>query len=182
MSGLWDQDAQTRRAMEARLFGRVQEHAMRAAHKFVTGSPVVLPPEFRLAVLKCRPNILDCLLDCMLLERPKFFPESIMGFLTCSTLSALFSCPLYSIPGVPTPNDGTFLSRGFKSVSQALQILTAQKEWSERIIGAYLKLEDEEDLAPSIALRENIRNLDVLLPEDPGRKKFYDDVMKNLGM
>ncbi|EIW74335.1 hypothetical protein CONPUDRAFT_160045 [Coniophora puteana RWD-64-598 SS2] len=165
--GLWDRNEDTRRCMATRLFGRVQEQVIKAPLKLLTMPPLP-PPDFRLAVVKCKPIILDLLLDCTLLERPRYYPESNVVYLACSTIVSLLDHSSYIIPGISIPVDRAFPSRDSRSISQALQILTSRHEWSERIIDAYSNLEDEGDIT---VIPEDIRNLDDILPHEAEREK-----------
>ncbi|KAG2154099.1 hypothetical protein DEU56DRAFT_773027 [Suillus clintonianus] len=139
-----------------RYSGMAHDDALWAAQGLVCTYPV-LPAKFRLEILKKRPGIIDLLLDCAITPRPAWYPERQSDAVACEILALLFQWPPYVVPGVPSPLDGSSRTQEWKALSQALKMLTARQEWSEKLIEVWMGVE-EEDWRHVESLFNNVKN------------------------
>ncbi|KAL4071102.1 hypothetical protein V8B97DRAFT_2024011 [Scleroderma yunnanense] len=79
----------------------------------------------RLELLKEKPEMLDLLFDCVIIPRSRFFPTSLACSMAWETIILLFRWPSHTVPG-------------------CLAILTSRKDWAEKIIDAWMKVEEED--------------------------------------
>ena len=100
----------------------------------------------RLEILNANPELLDILFDCAILPRPTLFPTSIVCTLACEILSRLFQLPPYIVLGVSTSIDSTLKTFDWKLLSKGLTILTSRKDWTEKIIEIWMRVEEEDYL------------------------------------
>ncbi|EIW74449.1 hypothetical protein CONPUDRAFT_147773 [Coniophora puteana RWD-64-598 SS2] len=159
--GSWDNNDVSRKWMASRLFWRIRHHVMRAIDCLINAPPF---PSARLwiDILRRNPSILSLLIDCAILERPSYFPESEIGLSASHSLSRLFCWPSYIIPGIPISTaDTRMFSQDLKGVVQLLQLLTSQGDWAERILDIWACYEDEDESSLEI----KFRRLEELLPE-----------------
>ncbi|EIW74457.1 hypothetical protein CONPUDRAFT_78100 [Coniophora puteana RWD-64-598 SS2] len=131
--GDWYLSARSRRWMVSRLCGRIQRYAMEAAHRLIAIPPPSLS-KLWIEVLECRPEITSLLLECTMLERPEYYPETHIGLDSVEALSALFRWPSYWIPGISVPTDRPYLSQDLKLTLRLFSILISHKGWVEKII------------------------------------------------
>ncbi|EIW74167.1 hypothetical protein CONPUDRAFT_170198 [Coniophora puteana RWD-64-598 SS2] len=140
----WNENDESRRIMSIRSFGNVQKAALDAAQMFLTMDPH--PSQHRyLDILKRRPSVIDLLLDCTLIENLVGDQENTTSSLACENLAAFFRWPPYLVPGISTPIDKAYSAKDRKALTQSLQILTSQPDWTERIIEAWMKSEPEAE-------------------------------------
>ena len=125
-------------------FARFQEYIVAGACWFIRACRPLC--ETRFEVLKDSPEILDILFDCAIIPRPTLFPTSTVCTLACEALTSLFILPAYIVPGVPTPLHLSPEMQDWKPSSQCLAILTSQKDWADKIIETWMKVEEEEYL------------------------------------
>lgn len=131
------------RAYVPRYYAVVQETALRTAHGLLFISP--MPSQKHcLDILKKKPEIIDLLLDCAIIARPPWYPESRVDYIACEVLALLFRWPSHIIPGVSTPQDNIFRAQEWKAMSQAMNILTSREDWCEKIIEVWMKSEEED--------------------------------------
>ncbi|EIW83528.1 hypothetical protein CONPUDRAFT_52764, partial [Coniophora puteana RWD-64-598 SS2] len=107
----------------------------------------VQPRNFCLDMLRHKPQILDLLLDCTILDRQPWYPETQVPLKACKALSLLFDCPDYIIPGLST----RFLTkyeeseaRDYKTISQVVAVLASRRDWNEKLIEVWMHLEEED--------------------------------------
>ncbi|KAG1761546.1 hypothetical protein EDD22DRAFT_895524 [Suillus occidentalis] len=139
-----------------RYSGLAHDDALWAAQGLVCTYPV-LPMKFRLEILKKRPGIVDLLFDCAITPRPPWYPERQSDAVACEILALLFQWPPYIVPGVSSPLDGSSRTQEWKALSQALKMLTARQEWSEKLIEVWMSVE-EEDWRHVESLFNNVKN------------------------
>lgn len=139
-----------------RYSGLAHDDALWAAQGLVCTYPV-LPMKFRLEILKKRPGIVDLLFDCAITPRPPWYPERQSDAVACEILALLFQWPPYIVPGVSSPLDGSSRTQEWKALSQALKMLTARQEWSEKLIEVWMGVE-EEDWRRVESLFNNVKN------------------------
>jgi len=94
--------------------------------------------------LKKRPEILDLLFDCAIIARSPAYPETEVDHIACEVIGLLFQWPSHIVPGVSTPQDNVFRAQEWKSMSQAVNILTYREDWCEKIIEVWMKSEEED--------------------------------------
>jgi hypothetical protein len=139
-----------------RYSGLAHDDALWAAQGLVCTYPM-LPTKFRLEILKKRPEIVDLLFDCAITPRPAWYPERQSDAVACEILALLFQWPPYIVPGVSSPLDGSSRTQEWKALSQALKMLTARQEWSEKLIEVWMSVE-EEDWGHVESLFNNVKN------------------------
>lgn len=139
-----------------RYSGLAHDDALWAAQGLVCTYPM-LPTKFRLEILKKRPEIVDLLFDCAITPRPAWYPERQSDAVACEILALLFQWPPYIVPGVSSPLDGSSRTQEWKALSQALKMLTARKEWSEKLIEVWMSVE-EENCRHVESLFNNVKN------------------------
>ncbi|KAL4069126.1 hypothetical protein J3A83DRAFT_4095262 [Scleroderma citrinum] len=93
----------------------------------------------RLELLKEKPEMLDLLFDCVIIPRSRFFPTSLACSMAWETIILLFRWPSHTVPGF-------YYQRlaNSNTLSQCLAILTSRKDWAEKIIDAWMKVEEED--------------------------------------
>ncbi|EIW74477.1 hypothetical protein CONPUDRAFT_78119 [Coniophora puteana RWD-64-598 SS2] len=96
-----------------------------------------------LEILETRPYILDLLLDCTMLERPNKFMESRATAMATETLAIFLQWPDFVVPGTTTQTGRSPKSQEYKSVTQAVTLFTSCRDWSEKLIEAWMCIEEE---------------------------------------
>ncbi|OAX35603.1 hypothetical protein K503DRAFT_773300 [Rhizopogon vinicolor AM-OR11-026] len=139
------QDVPAKKAAEhvPRFYAMAQERALWTAHGLLCMSPQ-LSRKHCLDILKKNPEILDLLFDCAVITRPPWYPETQVNSIACEILALLFQWPAHIVPGVSTPQDNAFRAQEWKSMSQAVSILTSREDWCEKIIEIWMKIEEED--------------------------------------
>ncbi|EGO03466.1 hypothetical protein SERLA73DRAFT_45690 [Serpula lacrymans var. lacrymans S7.3] len=128
-----------------RYYAMAQESALWAAHGLLCRSP---PPnrQFCLDILKKKPEVLDLLFDCAVMDRPAWYPEMETDTIACEVLALLFHYPLHIVPGVSMSPaiDAAFKVQEWKTMGQSLAILTSRKDWAAKIIDVWEKVKEED--------------------------------------
>ncbi|EIW74173.1 hypothetical protein CONPUDRAFT_78145 [Coniophora puteana RWD-64-598 SS2] len=147
----WNKTEQSQGLMTSRVFGQVQVSALNAAHQLIIMNTHP-SPRYYLDVLKQKPSVIDLLLDCILVEPPHGYPEGTPAYIATNNLAAFFRWPSSMlVPGVPSTVDQALSNKDWKALLQSMQILTSHRDWTERIIEAWMKTEpmtepDAEDV------------------------------------
>ncbi|KAL4078893.1 hypothetical protein V8B97DRAFT_1881362, partial [Scleroderma yunnanense] len=97
-----------------------------------------------LELIKGKPEILDLLFDCAIIPRPRLIPTTLVCSMACETIVLIFRWPSHIVPGVLTPMDATLRGKDCKPLSQCLTILRSCKDWAEKIIDAWMQVEEED--------------------------------------
>lgn len=158
-----------------RYSGLAHDDALWAAQGLVCTYPV-LPMKFRLEILKKRPGIIDLLFDCAITPRPPWYPERQSDAVACEILALLFQWPPYIVPGVSSPLDGSSRTQEWKALSQALKMLTARQEWSEKLIEVWMSVEEEDWRH----VESSVSTVDCTFVSDPVVHRLFNNV-RNYG-
>ncbi|EIW75378.1 hypothetical protein CONPUDRAFT_132279 [Coniophora puteana RWD-64-598 SS2] len=126
-----------------RLYELTRGSAMCTAHDLLSTHP---PPtqEYCYGILGRKPDIVDLLLDCAILDRQPCYPESRTSSIACEVLSLLFQWPRHIVPGVVTPMDKAFRLQEWKSMLRSLSILTSCQDWVEKLTEVWMRLQEED--------------------------------------
>ncbi|EIW83537.1 hypothetical protein CONPUDRAFT_164456 [Coniophora puteana RWD-64-598 SS2] len=129
-----------------RIHAMVQNSGMWTVHGILHTFPIQ-PRSFCLDILKKRPQILDLLLDCAILNRPPVYPETQVPATACEVLCLLLDWSDYIVPGLSPPVPTVYKtseSRDLKVMAQALSVLTSRQDWSEKLIEVWMHIEEED--------------------------------------
>ncbi|EIW74497.1 hypothetical protein CONPUDRAFT_113510 [Coniophora puteana RWD-64-598 SS2] len=151
-----------------RFYAMGQDSAIQAAHGIICTTP----PQSRqvcLEIVKRKPHIFDLLLDCAILERPRWYPESQVGHIACELLVLLFHWPGYMVPGV-TPLDRGSKNSDWKAMLQTMTIFTSRPDWAEKIHEVWMRIQEED-------METVMRNFSRVVPDyaafdEPGPESF----------
>ncbi|EIW77040.1 hypothetical protein CONPUDRAFT_146150 [Coniophora puteana RWD-64-598 SS2] len=126
-----------------RTHGIGEVSAILMAHLLLCTSPH-RSRKFCLEILKQSPQIIDLLLDCMILERTPWHPSSQVDTLAGETLVLLFQWPSHVVPGLSNPTYKSFKASDWKAMLQAVSIFMSREDWSERLIEAWMRIQEED--------------------------------------
>ncbi|EIW77039.1 hypothetical protein CONPUDRAFT_62998 [Coniophora puteana RWD-64-598 SS2] len=126
-----------------RTHGIGEVNAILTAHSLLATSPL-RSRKFCLDILKDKPQIIDLLLDCMIIERRPGFPNSQVDTFAGETLVLLFQWPSHVIPGLSDPTYKSFKASDWKAMLQAVSIFMSREDWSERLIEVWMRLQEED--------------------------------------
>lgn len=124
-----------------------------------------LTRQYRLEVLRSHPQIIDLLLDCALVPRSAWYPDSVVdqtgqsilqpwnAFVDNATMPALdtlmllLQLPLYCVPGLDAPLEGSVreeLGTDWQSAMEGLRILVSRPSWLSKILAIWNRIDGEE--------------------------------------
>ncbi|EIW77048.1 hypothetical protein CONPUDRAFT_157320 [Coniophora puteana RWD-64-598 SS2] len=97
-------------------------------------------------MIKRKPQILDLLLNCAIIERSASHPESDASATACEVLALLFHLPCYVVPGVDIspPRDREYKDPSWKETLRAMAILTSRPDWLEKLIKVWTRIQEED--------------------------------------
>ncbi|EIW84759.1 hypothetical protein CONPUDRAFT_116927 [Coniophora puteana RWD-64-598 SS2] len=127
----------------SRVYSICQESAIWVIHGILCTSSAH-PPRFCADILKKRPQIVDLLFDCAIIDRQPWYPETRIVSVTCEIMVLLIRWPDHIIPGAASPVDKAFKSQDWKALSQAMSILTSRRDWVEKIVEVWLRMQEED--------------------------------------
>lgn len=144
------------------------------------------PPtkQFCLDVIKHDPELLDLLFECAIVKRPAWYPETQVDSVACEVIATLFQVPLDIVPGVPSSITPGKSEAEWKALLEALEILASRKNWVEKMIKVWAKIDDEkwQSIKPYVE-HVNCYSISSLTFEmyDPGSSKELKlTIMHNL--
>ncbi|EIW78046.1 hypothetical protein CONPUDRAFT_62229, partial [Coniophora puteana RWD-64-598 SS2] len=132
----WCNNDELRCLMARRLFGEAQLYALDYV-RILLSTDRTSSSKRLLQVIKQTPTIIDLLLDCMILEPPYGFPDSVTSSLACEALCALFKWSPDAVPGVPPVTTTACGAGEARALGQSLQFLTSQDNWVDRLVEAW---------------------------------------------
>jgi len=123
-----------------------QESAIWTVHGLLCRAP---PPsqQFCLNILQHNPEIIDLLFECALDPRPAWYPEKQVDSIACEALVLFFRVSLDSVPGVSVSVEDALqeeVDAEWTALVESLKILTSRKDWVEKIIAVWKKIDDEK--------------------------------------
>ncbi|EIW78250.1 hypothetical protein CONPUDRAFT_60632, partial [Coniophora puteana RWD-64-598 SS2] len=122
----------------------VQDTAVQVAHELLFTSLSPKTTMFCYEILKERPQVLDLLLNCAILDRPSCFPESNVASTASKTLVLLLQWPSHIVPGVALSVNEAFKESECDVVFKAIGIFTSRPNWAEMLIEVWMNVQEED--------------------------------------
>lgn len=123
---------------------------MRGARNLLCCSPQ-LSRQLCYDILKKEPEVIDLLLQCAVIPRPEWYPDTDINSIACEVLVLLFHFPNFVNPGMHTKVEGlerqdiiTKLEKEWRAMIECLKMFTRRPGWLENIVAIWSSVENEK--------------------------------------